>query len=238
MSTHYYNYEEFENPSEDFDYRMVISEIPEDDTTGIKSLNEFVQSVEIDVSSSHFLIEETDEVVPHKLYYIIARQGSGNSFSVADSAYVRYKGITLDDVVFDDNNYNVPLWFNLPSLQSPSTSLFQRTYGARGFSEGISLFKTGLPPVENADGSYEVEEFGVGGVIIFPSGLGYYSYSAGSLASYQPMIFNVEVLASRITDHDADGTLSSEEDTNGDGYLYNDDADEDGLVDYLDSDTN
>ncbi|PKA96944.1 hypothetical protein B0O79_0590 [Flavobacteriaceae bacterium MAR_2009_75] len=237
LSTHYYNYEEFDNPTDDFDYKIDLMEIPEGDTTNIRPLSEFVETIEVDVPSSHFFIEGEDETVAHKLYYVIAREGKGETLTVADSAFARYEGQLLSGDIFDNSRENSPQWFNLPTLQTPATSTFSGT-PARGFAEGMKLFKGGLPPVDNSDGTYDVEDYGVG-FVIFPSGLGYYNSTQSIIEAYSPMIFKMYLLAvENETDHDGDGKLSIDEDTNGDGYLYNDDADEDGLVDYLDSDTN
>lgn len=237
LSTHYYNYEEFQDPSEDFDFKIEVKEIPDDDTTGIKPLAEFVETLEIDVPSSHFLIEEKEETVTHKLYYIIARQGVGDAISVADSAFVRYQGQLLSGDIFDDSRVNSPIWFDLPSLQAAATSIYSGT-PARGFAEGVSVLKGGSEPVDNGDGTFTVEDYGVG-LFIFPSGLGYYNSAQSIIDAYSPMVFAIDLLAVKDeTDHDGDGTLTIDEDTNGDGYFYNDDADDDGLVDYLDEDSN
>ena len=41
------------------------------------------------------IIDENEEVIPHNMYYIINREGSGQSPTVADSVFVSYKGLTL-----------------------------------------------------------------------------------------------------------------------------------------------
>ena len=234
LSTHYYNYEEFETPSDDFDYKIDLMEIPEGDTTNIKPLSEFVETIEVDVPSSHLAIDDEDQTVTHNLYYIIAREGTGESLSVADSAFVQYKGQLLSGDVFDDNRENFPTWFNLANFHTPFAI---GNLSARGFGEGAALLKTGDEPILEDDGTYTVDNYGIG-LFIFPSGLGYYNNASSIITSYSPMVFTIEMIAAKETDHDGDGKLSIDEDTNGDGYLYNDDADEDGLVDYLDSDTN
>ena len=237
LRTHYYNYAEFQNPPENFDYKIKLMEIPEDDSTGIIPLIDSIQSIDIQVPSSHFLIDEDEGMVTHKLYYLSAREGVGESLSVADSAFVRYEGQLLDDVVFDDSNSDNAVWFDLAILQAPATSLISGT-AARGFSEGVRNFKSGKKPViPNDDGTYTVEDYGVG-LMIFPSGLGYYNLARTTIPSYSPLIFTIDLFAVNQTDHDGDGKISIEEDTNGDGYLFNDDADEDGLPDYLDVDSN
>ncbi|NNE75822.1 MAG: peptidylprolyl isomerase [Pricia sp.] len=235
LQTHFYNYAEFENPPEDFDYRIVLQEIPEGNTDTIPLIDQ-IQSIEIAVPSEHYLIPGEEGTVTHKLYYLSAREGVGPGLTVADSSFVRYEGSLLDGTVFDSNNMDAPVWFDLAALQAPATSTISGT-AARGFSEGVRNFKSGGAPIINDDGTYTVENFGVG-LIIFPSGLGYYNLARSVIPSYSPLLFKIDLFAVNQTDHDGDDTISIDEDTNGDGYLFNDDADGDGLPDYLDSDTN
>ena len=219
-------------PPEGFDYKIDVMEIGEGDTDKTP-LSELVIPIKVDVPSSHFLIDGDATTVTHTMYYLEAREGKGESLSVADSAFVRYSGNLIDGTVFDENNVNDPIWFDLASLQAPSTSIFTGT-AARGFSEGAAQFKGGTPAVTNDDGTYVVGDYGIG-MFIFPSGLGYYNIIRGSIPAYSPLIFKMDMYAVNQTDHDSDGIPSIEEDTNEDGYLFNDDADEDGLPDYLDA---
>jgi len=235
LKTHYYNYAEFQNPPENFDYKIKLQEIPEGNTDTIPLIDQ-IQSIDITVPSQHYLIAGDVENVTHKLYYLSAREGVGETLTVADSAFVRYEGSLLTGEIFDQNNIDNPVWFDLPILQAPATSLTSGT-AARGFSEGIRNFKSGGPAVINDDGTYTLDDYGVG-VIIFPSGLGYYNLARTTISSYSPLIFKIDLFAMNQTDHDSDGKISIEEDTNGDGYLFNDDADGDGLPDYLDADSN
>jgi len=233
LRTHYYNYAEFQNPPENFDYKIDLMEIPEGDTETIPLIDS-IQTIDVSVSSSHYLIDGDEETVTHKLYYLSARPGRGDGLTVADSAFVQYEGSLLTGEIFDGNNVSAPVWFDLAVLQAPATSSISGT-AARGFSEGIRNFKAADSIVTNADGTFEIKNFGVG-FIIFPSGLGYYNVARSTIPSYSPLLFKIDLMAVKQTDHDGDATISIEEDTNGDGYLFNDDADGDGLPDYLDSD--
>ncbi|CAM3568859.1 FKBP-type peptidyl-prolyl cis-trans isomerase [Zobellia roscoffensis] len=235
LKTHYYNYEEFQSPTEDFDYKIDVMEIGEGDTDKIPLIDQMTP-IEVDVPSSHYFIDGPETTVTHTLYFLEVREGVGDALSVADSAFVRYSGNLIDGTIFDDGSVDDPVWFDLASLQAPATSTFSGT-PARGFSEGASLLKGGAPAVINEDGTYSVDDYGIG-MFIFPSGLGYYNLTSGVIPAYTPLIFKLDMLATKQTDHDSDGTPSIEEDTNNDGYLFNDDADEDGTPDYLDSDSN
>ncbi|WP_373519433.1 FKBP-type peptidyl-prolyl cis-trans isomerase [Pricia sp.] len=233
LKTHYYNYQEFDSVSENFDFQIKVQKIPEGNTS-LKPLSDYVDSLVIEVPPNYFLLEG-DESISHKLYYLKAREGVGEVLTVADSAFVRYEGSLLDGTVFDGNNKEFPVWFDLPSLQTPSSPRNPGT-AARGFAEGIPNFKTGSAPVVNDDGTFSVNGYGVG-LIIFPSGLGYYNALRGSIPAYSPLVFKIDLYAMNETDHDRDGTISILEDANGDGYLWNDDTDGNGVPDYLDPNT-
>lgn len=233
LKSHYYNYQDFDSVPANFDFKIRIEKIPDGNTT-LKPLSKYVDSVIIEVPPSFFLVDG-EANIPHTLYYLKAREGVGESLSVADSAFVRYEGSLLDGTVFDGNNIEFPVWFDLPSLQRPSSPRSPGT-AARGFAEGIPEFRTGSVPVVNDDGTFSVDGYGVG-LIIFPSGLGYYNAIRGSIPAYSPLVFKINLYAKNETDHDRDGTISIDEDANGDGYLWNDDADGNGIPDYLDPDT-
>lgn len=233
LRTHFYNYQEFDSVPENFDFKIKIQKIP-DGNTSLKPLSDYVDSIIVEVPPSYFLLED-EKSVPHTLYYLKAREGVGEGLTVADSAFVRYEGRLLNGTVFDGSNTESPVWFDLPSLQQPSSPRNPGT-AARGFAEGIPNFRAGSAPVVNDDGTFSVNGYGVG-LIIFPSGLGYYNIARGSIPAYSPMIFKIDLYAVNEADHDRDGTISIEEDANGDGYLYNDDTDGDGIPDYLDPDT-
>jgi hypothetical protein len=71
------------------------------------------------------------------------------------------------------------------------------------------------------------------GAIFIPSGLGYFNTSTGSIPSYSPLIFKINLYLVKQTDHDGDGILTADEfDQDGDGIA--DDTDGDGIYDYLD----
>ena len=209
FATHFYNYEEFENPPVDFDYKIKIDTIAGDnsDKTPIKDSENFGFKTVV-VKSENVGIDGT-EVIDHKVYYLIAKQGVGAGTTFADSTYIRYQGELLDGTVFDSSS--TPVWFNLPSL-------------VPGFAHGITSLKAGGNVVENEDGTVDVEDYGVG-VIFMPSALGYYATSQGSIPAYSPLIFKIDLLAVNPTDPDGDGIPSYLEDVDGNGRLNNDNTD-------------
>jgi hypothetical protein len=212
MKTHFYNYEDFNSLSSNSSVELIIDTIAGDnlDKTPI-----FDQVSTLTVN----LIDENDEVVPHNMYYVINREGSGVNPSVADSVFVSYKGLTLGNTSFD--NRKNPIW-----LDNTST--------VRGFGEFSSLLKRGDIST-NTNGTYEFNNFGIG-FVIMPSALGYYENGTLSLSAYSPLIFQINLHTLNITDHDSDGINTIDEDLDGDHIFINDDTDSDNIPNYRDRD--
>jgi hypothetical protein len=212
MKTHFYNYEDFNSLSSNSSVELSIDTIAGDnlDKTPI-----FDQVSTLTVN----LIDENDEVVPHNMYYVINREGSGVNPSVADSVFVSYKGLTLGNTSFDYRKN--PIW-----LDNTST--------VRGFGEFSSLLKRGDIST-NTNGTYEFNNFGIG-FVIMPSALGYYENGTLSLSAYSPLIFQINLHTLNITDHDSDGINTIDEDLDGDHIFINDDTDSDNIPNYRDRD--
>ncbi|MBM1106614.1 FKBP-type peptidyl-prolyl cis-trans isomerase [Aurantibacter crassamenti] len=221
LSTHFYNYEDFANPADDFDYKIVIGDI-EGDNAGKTPLLDQVETQTIKVE-----ITEEEGLIDHTLYYLIAREGVGENPTIGDNSFVHYEGSLLDGTIFDIST--TPAVFNLSGV-------------VRGFGNGVTKLKSGTGPIENGNGTVSYEDYGVG-MIIMPSALGYYNSSSSSLIpSYSPLIFKVDLLSYlKNTDTDEDGIPNIEEDVDGDGNLNNDNTDVDTefstfLANYTDSD--
>ena len=212
MQTHFYNYEDFTNLSSNSTIELIIDTISGDNSDKI-SLFDQVTTLSIDI------LDENDEVVPHNLYYIINREGSGQSPTVADSVFVSYKGLTLGNNVFDSRKN--PVWLD-------------NTTVVRGFKEFNALLKRGDIST-NPNGTYEFNNFGVG-FVIMPSFLGYYENNTATIPAYSPLIFQVNMHTMNTADHDADGINSIDEDLNGDHIFSNDDTDSDNIPNYRDRD--
>ncbi len=206
FSTHFYNYEEFQNPQAGFDFAIKIDTLAGDNSNklslkdspsfGFKTLT--VTSNQVGINNS--------ESTEHKIYYIIARQGAGASTTFADSTYVDYEGSLLNGTVFDSSRS--PIWFDL-------------TRNVPGFSHGITSLKAGSGFTENADGTVTVLDYGIG-VIFMPSAVAYYNTGSGSVPPYAPIIFKLNLYAINQTDHDRDGIPSYLEDLNGNGRVNDD----------------
>lgn len=211
LETHFYNYEDFQDPPADFDYKIVLGEI-EGENADKTPLIDMMTAVKTTVRSEEIGLTDNKEV-EHTYYYLVARQGIGAQANTADSTYIRYEGLLLDNTVFDAST-STPLWL-------PYTGRI------RGFSEAVQHLKAGKALTEddvNPDGTFEISDYGVG-MIIFPSALGYYNNATGSIPAYSPLIFKIDLVAVNESDHDNDGIPSYIEDLNGNGYLYDDNTD-------------
>ena len=211
LETHFYNYEEFENPPVDFDYKIRLDTLAGDNAgkTALIDMDELKKNT-IDISSEQLNIDTEEESVSHTYYYLVARQGSGPKPTVVDSVFLKYEGRLLNLNLFDEST--TFSWQELTSV-------------IRGYSLGIPNLRSGDNINVNDDGTTSIENTGIG-MIIMPSGLGYYNSSRGIIPAYAPLIFNIELgLIVEDTDHDRDGVPSILEDLNGDGYLFNDNTD-------------
>ena len=209
LSSHFYNYEQFE--SSDIPLEISIDTITSPNQEKTALINQVTkQFVKVKTSSG--------DLIDHPIYTLIAKEGSGQSPSRADSTYVSYKGMLLSKSQFDSSLE--PIWFDLTAV-------------VRGFREGLGLFKSGEFTVDQNNVA-TFSNYGQG-IIFMPSGLGYYNNNSGSIPEYSPLIFIINLYLVKKTDHDGDGILSGlEYDNDGDGLP--DDSDEDGLADYLDAD--
>tara|TARA_R110002012_G_scaffold19465_9_gene70316 strand:+ start:13008 stop:13958 length:951 start_codon:yes stop_codon:yes gene_type:complete len=213
LNTHFYNYEDFDIPPEGFDYKIVIDTIAGDNADK-RPMMEDAEAFTVNVSSSHFGLEANEVDIPHTYYYIEVMEGGGGSPTYADSTLVKYQGSGLNGTLFDENQDFS--WQELPGFY-------------RGYANGISQMKAGTSEqvVDNPDGTYQILDRGMA-IIIMPSGLAAFNSSVGSLGTYAPVLFNVELgLFVENTDSDNDGVPSIQEDVNGNGYLLDDNTDAD-----------
>ena len=209
LKTHTYNYEDFNNES---DVNIKLDTISNNNSSRL-TLFEQAKIKTVDVANSE------GQITSHNLYYIIAREGSNENPSVADSVYVSYNGTLIDGNTFDNRKF--PIWIDLAnSLQ--------------GFREGVSELRTGKF-TENLNGTIDYSSFGVG-LFFIPSGIGYFENVSGGIPEYSPLIFAVKLMTHTDTDHDNDGILSIFEDIDGDNKPFGDDTDGDNLWNMYDVD--
>jgi len=157
LKTHTYNYEDFNNES---DVNIKLDTISNNNSSRL-TLFEQAKIKTVDVTNSE------GQVTSHNLYYIIAREGSNENPSVADSVYVSYDGTLIDGNTFDNRKF--PIWIDLAnSLQ--------------GFREGVSELRTGKF-TENSNGTIDYSSFGVG-LFFIPSGIGYFENISSGIPEY------------------------------------------------------
>ena len=227
LQTHFYNYEEFETPAAGFDFKVVIDTIAGDNASKTP-LSQQVESKVITISSTDFGLDEDEVDIPHTYYWLVANGGGGIAPTVADSTFVVFEGVALDGNIFQ-SQLGSGAWLD---LQGNGTSANPGVVS--GLQEGIVNFKSGEGVTDFPDGTFEIDNFG-SGLVIMPSGLAYFNGSQPG-STYEPIIFNIQLLAVETADHDRDGVPSIVEDRNNDTDLFNDDTDEDGIPDYIDLD--
>ncbi len=230
LQTHFYNYDDFENPPAGFDYKIKFDTIAGEnaDKTSIFDRNDELKSEVISVNSSDFGRDD-EEVVNHTLYYLIAREGTVDEYpTIGDYSVLHYEGTLLDGTAFDAS-INVEARLYLSST-------------VRGYGNGVEYLKPGVGPFENGDGTVSFDGYGVGAIFI-PSGLAYFDRapSGSNIPSYTPLVFKIDLLSFEAnTDFDGDGIPSIMEDLDGDGNLNNDNTDQDTerifLANHIDAD--
>lgn len=184
--------------------------------------------------------------ITYKLYYLVLREGEGESPSNVDGVLTAYKGDYLSrkkvaevetlTATFFEESKNPQQFFNLAGTVT-------------GWGEAFPEFKTGTY-TSNADGTVSYSDFGAG-VLFIPSGLGYYNSGSAKIPAYAPLVFSIKLYEINRLDSDGDGIKNFQEDINGDGYMYDyrnlinypkppteklDDTDKDGIPNFLDTD--
>lgn len=212
LETHFYNYEDFENPPAEFDFRIVFDTIAGDNANKIPLIEQV---------NSKMVRDRVEEGLMYKLYFLKVIQGGGVSPNFPDIVNNTYEGRLLDNTLFDSST--IPVRFDLTNV-------------INGYQDIVKEFNGASNIIQNPDGSLDFEDFGVGAMFI-PSGLGYYGSGQGSIIDpYDQLIFTFQLYTVEAGDQDNDGVLSINEDLNENGFEEDDDTDEDGLPNYFDND--
>jgi hypothetical protein len=177
--------------------------------------------------------------ITYKLYYLVLREGIGQSPSNVDAVLAAYRGDYLSRQTVTDATTLTPTFFEETKNPQQMLSLFSVI---TGWSEIFPQFKTGTY-TSDADGMVKYKDFGAG-VMFIPSGLGYYSSGSASIPAYAPLVFSFKLFEIQRLDQDGDGIPSYLEDQDGDGYMRVlatgvdniDDTDKDGIPDFGDVD--
>jgi len=214
LTTHFYNYEEFETPPAEFNYQIVYDTIAGVNLDKIALINQVDYKMVTDIR---------DENVTYKLYYLNVNQGEGDDVEFTDIVTVAYKGMLLEELALFDSSVN-PVAFDLTQIVDGLQSTLIEFNGSTGY-------------VENGDGTITFSDYGIGAAFI-PSGLAYFNTppTGAPIPYYSQLIFNFHVYKSKKSDQDNDGILSYLEDLDGDGFEGNDDTDENGIPNFADGD--
>ena len=218
LQTHFYNYEEFQDPAPDFDYVIRVDSLVGENADKIPL---------IDQVSFKMVPDRREPDVMYKLYYLSVIEGSGDQVQFPDITTLAFEGRLVDGLDMFDSS-DIPLQLDL-------------TQTINGFQDGLVEFKTADGFTDNPDGSITFDNFGVGAVFI-PSGLGYFSQppppdiSAIFIPVYAQLMFTFRVYATEEGDQDRDGVPSVLEDLNGNGIEEDDDTDGDGVFNAFDGD--
>lgn len=214
LQTHFYNYEEFETPPADFNFRIVFDTIVGENSNKTPLINQVTSKMVTDIR---------DENVTYKLYYLNVRQGEGDRAEFTDISTLSYKGVNLDDSTLIDSSIS-PIQFDLTQIID-------------GLQAALVEFNASTGFTENIDGTLTFENYGIGAVFI-PSGLGYFNTppTGSPIEFYAQLIFTFQLYEIKKSDQDNDGILSYLEDLDGDGFEGNDDTDGNGIPNFADAD--
>lgn len=221
LETHFYNYEEFDNPPANFDYRIKFDTIAGDNSTKTPLMDQVAFKNVPDRL-------ETDVI--YKLYYLVARQGQGESPNFPDLTSISYEGTYINN---DDDGMNVSGLFD----SSLVPVQFDLTLVVNGLQDALIEFNASTGFVENPDGSVTFEEYGVGAVFM-QTGLAYFVSPPGGsgIPFYSQLVFSFQLFQTEQGDQDGDTIPSILEDINGNGLEEDDDSDGDFLPNYGDVD--
>lgn len=213
LQTHFYNYEDFQNPPEGFNFDIIIDSIAGDNANKIPLIEQV---------SFKTVKDRQEEDLTYKLYYLKVIEGVGDSPEFPDIAIVSYEGRLFNGQLFDSST--VPISFDLTNVID-------------GFQDGLIEFNGAGEIIKNNDGTLSFEGFGVGAVFI-PSGIGYFNIppEGTGISSYEQIYFTFKMFEADKGDQDNDGVLSIYEDRNSDRLEENDDTDGDGLPNFADND--
>ncbi|MBF7093614.1 FKBP-type peptidylprolyl isomerase [Flavobacterium sp. ALJ2] len=185
----------------------------------------------------------------YTLYYMVLREGVGESPCNVDGVLTSYRGTYLSrNAATATVDASVVIATQFEEVVFPQTflNLFQTI---KGWGETFPNFKVGTAVGDPGSGAIKYSGFGAG-IMFLPSGLAYYAGGSGSIPSYTPLVFSFKLYAIQRIDHDGDGIPSYLED-DGDGYVRDfrnkteypnwtgdnpDDTDKDGIPDFLDTD--
>ena len=224
LSTHFYNYEEFETPPTDFDFKIRFDTIAGDNANKTPLMEQV---------TSKTVVDRVDTDVSYTLYYLTVAQGGGEkSPTFGDVATLEYEAHWINE----EPNVAKPYTDLLDSSVTPVT--FSLTSIVNGLQDGLQEFNEAEDILINDDGSLTPVNPGIGAVFM-QSGLGYYvneTGQGGDVPVYAQLFFTFTMYTVADGDQDNDGILTINEDLNGNLLEEDDDTDGDGLPNFFDGD--
>lgn len=168
----------------------------------------------------------TFEEAQYEYYILKLNQGGGeDSPNFTDKVRVEYEGSLVSDrSVFD--SAVTPTDFDLVGF-GVGTGVIN------GWQRVFPEFNTAASFTTGANVEYS--DFGLG-VMFLPSGLAYFSRQLNGIPSYSNLVFKFSLFQTQVNDHDSDGIPSYLEDLDADLSVFDEDTDEDILVNYIDAD--
>lgn len=213
LATHYYNSGDFDGNPNPSMYDLVITELAEGETVPV---GHTLLAAAVDTYQTNYKDQD------YNYYVLPINQGGGEDLPhFTDDVRINYEGSLVEDGEVFDSTVN-PTVFDLAGL-------------IPGWSRVIPKFNIAESYVINGDGTVSYNNPGVG-VMILPSGLGYYSAGTAGIGPYKCLVFKFDLLQTEINDHDGDGIPSYDENLDGDEEIVDDDTDEDTLANFVDVD--
>ncbi len=164
--------------------------------------------------------DPNEDNLVYDLYYIPFRIGDSKQIHKMDKVLMAYKGWLLNNEVFDERIDNLPVWTEISKV-------------IKAWQEVIPNFKDGTY-IDNGDGTFTFSGYGAG-MLITPSGLGYYQFTQNKIPAYSPLVFSFKTFVND-DDIDNDHVKNIDEDIDQDGNVFNDDTDQDKIYNIYDSD--
>jgi len=197
----------------------------------------------------------TQDNQEYKLYYLVIREGEGKKISKSDDFFISYEGSVIGNSSPNEEIQPKELVsiaanpFDTTNSQLRWLNGFRIDQSGRlapsvvtGFYETLTKFRTAQSIDPNKpcqvmttglDGKVSISKplsFGIG-VMIIPSGLGFYNRSNEGVLPYSNLIFKFDIVNNQYNDNDRDGIDDINE-----GINEGKDSDGDRIQDYQDTD--
>jgi FKBP-type peptidyl-prolyl cis-trans isomerase FkpA len=139
--------------------------------------------------------------ITYTLYYLVLREGTGESPMNTDGVLAAYSGSYLSRTVATTTVPSTLTTTEFETVRNPQSFSDLFTF-IKAWGEIFPQFKTGSA-TSNTDGTISYKDFGAG-LIFIPSGLGYYQEPPpkSSIPTYAPLVFSFKLYAVKRLDHE------------------------------------